>query len=191
MLDEVALLLWLWWSYSARTSCEVSPSKVLQIVYACGPALKCWISVQICFGCPFSSKVVVCRHCLLTLSLRVNETLKWLLSLPILMQESFWWWQCSDRYIISLFSHLCVPFHPISLTLISLVVSVDIKHHVYLLECILRRVLWCAVVLITLNISSCQMLKDPNHPQRQVTDTAQTVVARKSMVEGLGALHPL
>ena len=24
--------------------------------------------------------------------------LKWLLSLPILMQESFWWRQCSDRY---------------------------------------------------------------------------------------------
>ena len=83
------------------------------------------------------------------------------------------------------------PFHPISLSLISLVVSVDIKHHVYLLECILRRVLWCAVVLITLNVSSCQMLKDPNHPQRQVTDTAQTVVARKSMVEGMGAPHPL
>ena len=30
------------------------------------------------------------------------ETLKWLSSLPSLMQKSFWWWQCSDRYIISL-----------------------------------------------------------------------------------------
>ena len=36
-------------------------------------------------------KVVVCGHCLVTLSLAVNETLKWLSSLPILMQESFWW----------------------------------------------------------------------------------------------------
>ena len=26
-----------------------------------------------------------------------TETLKWLSSLPILMQGSFWWWQCSDR----------------------------------------------------------------------------------------------
>ena len=39
-------------------------------------------------------------------TLTMNETLKWLSSLPILMQESFWWWQCSDRYIISLFHHL-------------------------------------------------------------------------------------
>ena len=28
----------------------------------------------------------------------VNETLKWLLSLPILMQKSLWCWQCSIRY---------------------------------------------------------------------------------------------
>ena len=48
-------------------------------------------SVQICFGSPFSSKVVVCGHCLVTLSLTINETLKWLSSAPILRQESFWW----------------------------------------------------------------------------------------------------
>ena len=36
-------------------------------------------------------KVVVCGHCPVTLSLAVNETLKWLSSLPILMQGSFWW----------------------------------------------------------------------------------------------------
>ena len=47
-------------------------------------------SVRIRFGSPFSSKIVVCGHCLVTLSLTVNETLKWLSSLPILMQESFW-----------------------------------------------------------------------------------------------------
>ena len=55
-----------------------------------------------------------------------TETLKWLSALPILMQESFWWWQCSARYIITLFLH--TPFPPF---LISLMVSVDIKHHVY------------------------------------------------------------
>ena len=38
-------------------------------------------------------------HCLVTLSLTINETLKWLSSLPVLIQESFWWWQCCDRYI--------------------------------------------------------------------------------------------
>ena len=48
-------------------------------------------SVQIRVGCPFYSKVVVCGHCLMTLSLTINETLKWLSSLLILMQESFWW----------------------------------------------------------------------------------------------------
>ena len=30
-----------------------------------------------------------------------NETLQWFSSLLTLMQESLWWWQCSDRYIIS------------------------------------------------------------------------------------------
>ena len=54
-------------------------------------------------------EVVACGHCLATLSLTINETFKRLPSLPILMQESFWWWQCSDGYIISLspsFPHL-------------------------------------------------------------------------------------
>ena len=54
-----------------------------------------------------------------------TETLKWLSLLPILMQESFWWWQRNDRYIISLFPHLHNPFSP---SLISLMVSVDVKH---------------------------------------------------------------
>ena len=48
-------------------------------------------SVRTRFGSLFSSKVVVCGHCPVTLSLTINETLKWLSSLPILMQESFWW----------------------------------------------------------------------------------------------------
>ena len=49
------------------------------------------------------------------------------------MQESFWWWQCSDSYIISLFPTSFIPPPPFSLSLISLMVSVDVKHHVYLL----------------------------------------------------------
>ena len=65
-----------------------------------------------------------------TLSLTIDETLKWPSSLLILMQESFWWWQCSDRYILSLFPHLHTP-SPFSPSLISLMVSVDVKHHVY------------------------------------------------------------
>ena len=36
-------------------------------------------------------KVVVCGHCPVTLSLTIKQTLKWLSSLPVLMQESFWW----------------------------------------------------------------------------------------------------
>ena len=47
-----------------------------------------------------------------------------------LMQESLWWWQCSDRYVISLFPHLHTP----SPSLISLMVSVDVKYHAYFIE---------------------------------------------------------
>ena len=48
------------------------------------------------------------------------------------MQESFWWWQCSDRYIISL-SPTSIPPTPPPPP-ISLMVCVDVKHHV-LLHC--------------------------------------------------------
>ena len=68
-----------------------------------------------------------------------TETLKWLSSLPILMQKSFWWWQCSDRYIISVSPHLHTPFPPFSPSLISHPVSVDLKHHVYLLMAVKKR----------------------------------------------------
>ena len=81
-----------------------------------------------------------------------TETLKWLSSLPILMQESFWWWQCSNRYIISHFPHLHTPF---SLSLISLAVSVDVKHHVYLLNPFLRMYFWWS--LCTLYLHACQV----------------------------------
>ena len=49
-------------------------------------------SVRIRFGSPFSSKVAVCGRHPVTLSLTINETLKWLSLLPILMQESLFWW---------------------------------------------------------------------------------------------------
>ena len=88
--------------------------------------------VQIHIGSPFSSKVMACGHCLVTLPLTINETLKWLSSLPILMQESFWWWQCSDRYkYSSFFPNFHIPFPLFSPSLISLMVSLDIKHQAY------------------------------------------------------------
>ena len=46
-------------------------------------------SVRICFGSPFSSKVVVCGHRLVTMYLTINKTIKGLSSLPILKLESF------------------------------------------------------------------------------------------------------
>ena len=52
---------------------------------------------QFSFSSPLFKKAAVCGHCLVTLSLTFNETLKWLSLLPILMLESFWWWQCSNR----------------------------------------------------------------------------------------------
>ena len=66
-----------------------------------------------------------------------TETLKWLSSLPILTQESFWWGQCSHRYKYNLPlpppPYPFPPPPPFSPSLISLMVSVDVKHHVYLL----------------------------------------------------------
>ena len=91
------------------------------------------------FGCPFSSKRLWFVDTVLWLCPSLpTETLKWLSSLPILMQKSFWWWQCSDRYIISLspptpLPHLHTPFLLFSPFLMSRTVSVDVKHHVYLL----------------------------------------------------------
>ena len=40
---------------------------------------------------------------------------------------------CSDRYIISLSPHLHTPFPPFSPSLINIMASVDVKHHVSLL----------------------------------------------------------
>ena len=58
----------------------------------------------------------------------------------------------TDRYILSLFPHLHTPFPPFSPSLISLVVSVDVKHHVCLTEAawtvVLSRWFQSAAVLI-------------------------------------------
>ena len=90
-------------------------------------------SVRIRFGSPFSSKFVVCGHCLATLSLTVNETLKRLSSQSILMQKSGDG-VATGIIIISLSPHLHTSsLSPFSPSLISLMVSVDVEHHVYLL----------------------------------------------------------
>ena len=51
------------------------------------------------------------------------------------MQQSFWWWQCTDWHILFLSPHLHTPFPTLSPSLISLMVYVDVKHHVYLNCC--------------------------------------------------------
>ena len=66
------------------------------VVSRFGLAVRRWAGKQRDLGSnplrlSFLFKVVVCGHCLVTLSLTVNETLKWLSSLPALMPESFWW----------------------------------------------------------------------------------------------------
>ena len=70
-------------------------------------------SARFRFGSPLSSKgcglwTLSSGHYLVTLSLTIKETLKWLLSLPICKCRSHFGGdrQCSDRYIISLFPHL-------------------------------------------------------------------------------------
>ena len=70
----------------------------------------------------------------MTLSLAINETLKWLSSLPILMQVILVVTVSGTIgiYSLSLFPHLHTPPPPFSPSLISLMVSVDVKHHVYL-----------------------------------------------------------
>ena len=119
-----------WWQCSDRCIISPFPPSPKTASYLLTPFSPSIISLMVSFR---FKKVVACGHCLLTLSLTINETLKCLSSLCILMQESFWWGQCSDRYIISLFPHLHTPF---SLSLISLLVPVNIKH-TYLRVCYL------------------------------------------------------
>ena len=51
--------------------------------------------VQVSIGSLFSEKAVVYGHCLVTFPLTVNQTIKWLTLLPSVMQDWFWWRQCS------------------------------------------------------------------------------------------------
>ena len=90
-----------------------------------------------------------------------TETLKWLSSLPILMQESLWWWQCSDRYRISLFAPTSTPPPPSSPSLISLVVSVDVKHHVYFLLHILLQSVHVCCELTKSSFQTSELLIHP------------------------------
>ena len=79
-------------------------------VWPSGKALSGRTWVRYRFGSPFSSKRLWFVHTVLWLCPSLpTETLKWLSSLPILMQKSFWWWQCSDRFIISLSPHHTLP----------------------------------------------------------------------------------
>ena len=98
-------------------------------------------SVRIRFGgSPFSSKGYgLCQDTVLWLSASQlsYETLKLLSPLPTLMQKSFGWWQCSDRYTTSLPTtppppQSIYPLPPFSPSLISLMVSVDVKQHGYI-----------------------------------------------------------
>ena len=51
----------------------------------------------------FTAEIVVMYgHCLMTLPLIIDRTLKWLWLLLILMQKSFWWWQHSIQHNSSL-----------------------------------------------------------------------------------------
>ena len=91
------------WDITSKQKAKIIPHK--EPVWPRGKALEAGskrASVRFLFVSPFSSKVVVCGHCFMTLFLTITETLKWLSSLPTLMQESFWWWQCNVRYSLPL-----------------------------------------------------------------------------------------
>ena len=55
-------------------------------VSQCGLVVKQTDLSSICFGSPFSSKIVVYGRCLVTLLTQLNETLKCLTQLPTLAQ---------------------------------------------------------------------------------------------------------
>ena len=61
-----------------------------------------WTSVWVCLGSLFSSNIVVCRHCLVTLSPTPPSpnylNTKMAHTTAHLNAEWFWWWRCSMRY---------------------------------------------------------------------------------------------
>ena len=55
------------------------------------------------FGSPFSSKMVVYGHCLVTLPRAIHETLTEMSHIAAhACTRSFWWWQCTVRYKLPL-----------------------------------------------------------------------------------------
>ena len=73
-------------SWSAQQDSHAVLQKDVPNVLACtlpsGKALG-WYMVsrrRLCFGSFLSSNVVVCGHCFVTLSLTINETLKWFIA---------------------------------------------------------------------------------------------------------------
>ena len=74
-------------------------SYVNQFGLAVRPVSK-WTSAWFCFSSPFSSKRLWFVDTVLWP--RPSQLTKMAL-IALLMQESFWWWQCSDMFIISLF----------------------------------------------------------------------------------------
>ena len=78
--------MWEGWSQVELEQRTKSAEMTGEPVWPSGKAVSRVTSVRIRFGSAFSSKVVVCGHCLVTLSLTINETLKWLALLPVLMQ---------------------------------------------------------------------------------------------------------
>ena len=116
-----------------------------------GLAVSTGTSVRIRFGSPFSSKV----------------------------QESFWWWQCSDRYIISLFPHLHTPL-PSS----PFMVSMNVKLHVFLFPApsYLCDCLQLYTPFRTLRFASdlwdCFQLYTPSRTLRSASDTLSLQIPR-------------
>ena len=62
----------------------------LGLVVRCSAGKRKDLGSTLRFGSPFSSKLVVYGHCLVTLPCTMNETLTWLTSLPILMRKSLY-----------------------------------------------------------------------------------------------------
>ena len=76
-------------------------------------------------------KVVVCGHCLVTLSITSYWNIKMALIAAHLNAGIILMVTCSNRYITSLFTHLHTPFPTFSPSLINSMVSVDVEHHIY------------------------------------------------------------
>ena len=93
-------------SFSRAIHLHLSSLSIFLIQVTFKLSMKTFISIM--FKPPSSKDLhSVVRLILSLLPFHINIYL----SLPILMQELLWWWQCSDRYIISLFPHH--PLHPI------------------------------------------------------------------------------